>query len=156
MQTLLFFAFLLISLLLASSQSELAGFTDLNRVVKNELKLEVETPPNTEVYSDEAIRVEANSDKTEHSLTFSEERKRAKIHIQGAFGGKIVRELNLENHPLSPLKISEGVISDSSNALPPEQMKTLPELCPRMISKRSMLIPPLLSFRRPWFSEHLS
>jgi len=121
--------------------------------VKNEIKLEVETPPNTQVYSNEATRFETNREKTIYQLFFPENIKTAKIYIQGAFGGKIVRELKFENHSPPTLKISETVISDSSNSLQPEQMKTLPELCPRMLSKKSNLIPPFLSFRRPWSPE---
>lgn len=149
MKTVLFFAFLVISVILASSQNESEGFSDFNKNIVNEIKLEVETPPNTEVFSNESIRSETKSEKTIHQLSFSKNTKTAKIHIQGAFGGKMVRELNLENHSPLYLKISEAIISNSSNALQPEQMKTLPELCPRMLSKKSSLIPSFLSFRRP-------
>ncbi len=153
MKTILFFAFLVISVILASSQNESEGFSDFNKNIKNEIKLEIETPPNTQVSSNEANRSETNREKTWHRLFFPENTKTAKIYIQGAFGGKIIREFNFENHPPPLLKISEAVISDSSNTLQPEQMKTLPELCPRMLSKKSNLIPPFLSFRQPGSPE---
>ena len=164
MKKILLFILMIALLIVFSIQKKSEGFSNLHQTSSeqrffhshpkdSEIKLEIQTPPDTQVLAYNFIRFENNPNRTDHQFIFPSNLKTTKIYVEGAFGGIIVRELKLEGNSNHFLKIPEKMIQDSSNTPLPEKMGSLPELCPRMLAKENNLVPPLLSFKKPTSSR---
>ncbi|MFO1519142.1 MAG: hypothetical protein U1F57_05705 [bacterium] len=103
-----------------------------------EIDLQIETPPGTKVSIPLALRSESNSTQSDYRFLLPVAKKKVQILVEGPFGGKLVRELNLNAHAPRHVRIEEKPIEGNDAAPSPALFDHLPELCPRLQNEASI------------------
>jgi hypothetical protein len=98
-----------------------------------EIELKVEAPPESKVTVPIAIRGEINKTQSDYQFRIPSGVKTVKVNVEGPFGGKVIRELKMNEISGDPLKISEKQILNNEDNPDPSNLSDLPEMCPRLV-----------------------